>query len=281
MTELLRNDFERDVHHYWDSKRADTINIGLGQDDGLVHHHFAVGSYDPTVLTTPPEHREKAIGSELHRMETRQVDIILDALPDLTPHSRVLDGGSGRGGTALLINRTYGCTVDGVNITAHHNEYARAAAQRLGVRNQVRFHDRNMADTGFEDASFDAVVTNETTMYTDVNEVFAEFARVLKPGGQYVLTTWCINDAQPAGPEAAAIDTHYHCLTHPRREYLGALLAAGLVPHQLDDYTEAAMPYWELRSRSELATGIEKPYLDGYRAGRVNYMRICSRKALR
>ncbi len=62
-------------------------------------------------------------------------------------------------------------------------------------------------------------------------DMLAEFARILKPGGRYVLVTWCNNDAlNPHPPEAAAIDEHYHCHTHRRTTYLRALIDAGLTP---------------------------------------------------
>lgn len=276
---LLRTPFERDVFAYWDGKRTDILNLDLGEADGFYHHHFAVGDFDRSVLDARPEHRQAAIAAELHRMETEQVTVILQALGDVPDTARVLDAGSGRGGTSFLIHQAFGCRVDGANISSYQNAFARNLAAERGLADQVQFHDRNMADTGFPDASFDCVISNETTMYVDVHEVFAEFSRLLNPGGRYVLLTWCVNDAVPAGTEAAAIDVHYHCITHRRSTYIAALLTAGFVPYQVDDLTAAAIPYWELRSQSELATGIEGPYLKAYRSDRVNYMRIAARKA--
>ncbi|OXM47391.1 SAM-dependent methyltransferase [Amycolatopsis alba] len=276
----VRTDLEKAAFDYYDNKRDDRINLDLGSTDGYYHHHFAVGDFDRTVLALDGDAREEAINVELHRMETRQVDVLTEALGEVPATARILDGGSGRGGTALLLHKAFGCRVDGVNISTYQNSFARNQAQAHKCADSVQFHDCNMASTGFPDASFDYVVTNETTMYIDTYETFAEFARILKPGGRYVLVTWCNNDAiDPHPPEATAIDEHYHCHTHRRTTYLRALLDAGLVPYEVDDLTEPAIPYWELRSHSDLATGIEKPYLDGYRSDRVNYIRIASRRA--
>ncbi|RKT54454.1 class I SAM-dependent methyltransferase [Saccharothrix australiensis] len=275
----MRNPLEEAAFAYYDNKRTDFINLGLGSIDGFYHHHFAVGDFDRRVLELPDDEREQAINAEMHRMETRQVDILVEALGGVAPEARILDAGSGRGGTAFLLHRAFGCRVDGVNISSYQNGFAREQAERRGCADRVRFHDRSMVSTEFPDASFDYVVTNETTMYVELNTTFAEFARILKPGGRYVLTTWCNNDAiAPRPPEAEAIDQHYHCHTHRRVAYLRALVDAGLIPYQVDDLTKAAIPYWELRSHSRLATGIEQVYLSGYLSDRVNYIRIASRK---
>ncbi|MFD8323960.1 SAM-dependent methyltransferase [Kitasatospora purpeofusca] len=276
----VRNGFEQAAFEYYDNKRADALNLDLGHEDGFYHHHFAITDFDRTVLAEErPELREKRVRSELHRLETHQVTAFSAVLGDFPPTGRILDAGSGRGGTSLLLHQRYGCEVDAVNFSGYQNGFAREAATALGVADRVRFHDANMVHTGFADATFDAVVTNETTMYVDLDEAFTEFARVLKPLGRYVLTTWCINDAYGATPvEAAEIDEHYRSRTHTRDEYLTALRDHGLFPYQVDDLTEPAIPYWELRTHSRLATGIERPYLASYRTNRINYMRIASRR---
>ncbi|MFJ3234035.1 SAM-dependent methyltransferase [Streptomyces sp. NPDC086787] len=276
---LVRNHFEAKAFTYYDTKRDDTLNLHLGHLDGLYHHHFAVGDFDRSVLKLSGSEQQRAISREIHRLETRQVDSVVSALPQLGAQSRILDAGSGRGGTAFLLHHVLGCQVDGVNFSAYQNHFARTQALQRGVAESVRFHDLNMTDTHFPAESYDAVVTNETTMYVELEEAFSEFARVLKPGGPYVLLTWCVNDeVTQEQPVETTIDAHYHCRTHSRRGYLGSLLDAGFVPYQVDDLTQAAIPYWELRSHSELTTGIEQTYLDGYRNGRISYIRIVSRK---
>ncbi|MEU1378063.1 methyltransferase domain-containing protein [Streptomyces triculaminicus] len=279
-TPLTRNAFETDVSTFYDTKRNDALNLDLGHSDGYYHHHFAVGDFDRSVLSLTGAAREQRVNHELHRMETRQVDVLIEALAPVRPDERILDAGSGRGGTAFLLHRAFGCPIDGVNFSPYQNAFARTQADKHGCADKVRFHDRNMTATGFPDASFDYVVTNETTMYVDLAEAFAEFARLLKPRGHYVLLTWCIDDSvDPAPPEAGAIDEHYHCRMHSRTQYLRTLLDAGLAPYQVDDLTRPAIPYWELRSHSSLASGIEPSYLEGYRNSRINYIRIASRRA--
>ncbi|MFJ9855009.1 SAM-dependent methyltransferase [Streptomyces sp. NPDC101150] len=276
---ITRNAFEETVRDLYHTKQNDPLNLDLGHLDGYYHHHYSVDDFDRSVLNLSGESRERVIRYELHHMETRQVRIVIDALQGLPSQARVLDAGSGRGGTAFLVNRAFGCRIDGVNLATYQNEFARAEAERHGCADKVRFHERNMNETGFPDASFDATYSNETTMYVDPRETFAEFARILKPGGIYVLISWCANDGvDPEPPEAKAIDEHYKCWTHSRTEYLQALTDAGFFPYQVDDLTKRATPYWELRIESDLATGVEQPFLDGYRRNSLNYLRVISRR---
>ncbi|MEU1050737.1 methyltransferase domain-containing protein [Streptomyces sp. NPDC005897] len=280
--EVVRNDYETQLNEHWEAKTNDDINLLLGKADGLYHHHYAVGDFNRHVLTAPPDQRQRLILNEMHRMESEQVALIHDGLGDLSPSARVLDAGSGRGGTSFMVHDRFGCRVDGVNFCEHHLAFSQELAARRGCADSVRFHYANMVATPFPNASFQYVVTNETTMYVDLFEAFAEFSRLLEPGGRYVLVTWCQNDAVTApgtSPEVDAINTHYVCHIHPRSTYFRALAANGLVPSTVRDLTAEAMPYWELRSHSELSTGVETPFLDGYRLNRLNYLVIVAEKA--
>ncbi|MGW6740665.1 SAM-dependent methyltransferase [Streptomyces sp. NPDC055025] len=278
---VVRDDYEHRLHQYWTTKQNDPINLLLGQTDNLYHHHFATGDFDRSVLDAPAEHRDRLILEEMHRMENDQVSLILDGLGAVPATARVLDAGSGRGGTSFAIHDTFGCAVDGVNFCTHHLEFARDLAERRGSAASVRFHYANIAATPFPDASFQYVITNEATMYVDLFELFAEFARVLEPGGRYVLTTWCANDAVALDtPEVKAIDEHYVSRIHRRSTYFRALAANGLAPIKVTDLTQDAIPYWELRTHCDLRTGVESPFLNGHRSNVLNYLAVTAERVL-
>ena len=273
---VLRSAYQRAVAAYW-NKEKDPVNIRLGEVDGLYHHHYGVGDYDPAVLETPAETRDDAIIAEMHRLETAQADLLLDHLGDVHPTDSVLDGGSGRGGTSFMANQRFGCHVDGVTISEAQVEFANAQAGARGVGNQVRFHFRNMLDTGFGPGSRRAIWTNETTMYVDLNDLFGEFARLLPYGGRYVCITGCYNDVTGGRSKAVSqIDQHYTCDIHPRSEYFKALIANDFVPINVIDLTDHTIPYWELRAMSPVATGIEGPFLTAYREGSFHYLLIAA-----
>jgi geranyl diphosphate 2-C-methyltransferase len=210
-------------------------------------------------------------------LESAQADVLLDHLGPIRPEDRLLDGGSGRGGTSLMANRRFGCRVDGVTISEKQVEFANAKAAEWGVADQVAFHFRNMLDTGFESDAFAGIWTNETTMYVDLFELFGEFSRLLRHGGRYVCITGCYNDVTGGRSKAVSqIDERYTCSVHPRSAYFKAMAKHKLVPMQVVDLTPLTIPYWELRERSSVATGVEKSFLQAYREGSFHYLLIAA-----
>jgi geranyl diphosphate 2-C-methyltransferase len=273
---VLRTDYQKTVAAYWNAER-DPVNIKLGEVDGIYHHHYGLGDYDESVLSGPEETRDARIIAELHRLESAQADVLLDHLGPIRPEDRLLDGGSGRGGTSLMANRRFGCRVDGVTISEKQVEFANAKAAEWGVADQVAFHFRNMLDTGFESDAFAGIWTNETTMYVDLFELFGEFSRLLRHGGRYVCITGCYNDVTGGRSKAVSqIDERYTCSVHPRSAYFKAMAKHKLVPMQVVDLTPLTIPYWELRERSSVATGVEKSFLQAYREGSFHYLLIAA-----
>jgi geranyl diphosphate 2-C-methyltransferase len=272
MTTVLRTAYQESVAEYWNNEQ-DPVNIRLGEVDGLYHHHYGIGEYDESVLAGP----EERVIAELHRLETAQADVLLDHLGPRTPADRLLDGGSGRGGTSIMANRRFGSTVDGVSISQTQVEFANDQAARWGVADRVRFHFRNMLDTGFETGAFAGIWTNETTMYVDLFELFGEFSRLLEYGGRYVCITGCYNDVTGGRSKAVSqIDERYTCSVHARGEYFRALTANNLVPINVVDLTPLTIPYWELREKSSVATGVEKSFLAAYREESFHYLLIAA-----
>ena len=270
---VLRTDFERSVAAYWNTNRHDPVNLRLGEVDDLYHHHYGVGPYDPSVLDGPAER----VIAELHRLESAQADLLLDHLGPVQRDDLLLDAGSGRGGTSIMANQRFGCEVDGVSISEYQVGFANEQAVRRGVADRVRSHFRNMLDTGLATGSRRAAWTNETTMYVDLDALCGELARVLRFGGRYVCITGCANDVTGLRSKAVSrINEHYTCDIHPRSEYFTALAAHGLVPINVVDLTAATIPYWQLRERSAVATGIEKAFLTAYQEGSFHYLLIAA-----
>lgn len=277
---VVITDYQRAVAAYWDTHQQDPVNLRLGDVDGLYHHHYGIGSFDASVLDGPEDTRDDRIIAELHRLETAQADLLLDHLGAVTASDRLLDAGSGRGGTSVMAHERFGCVVDGVSISEYQVEFARRQAYRRGCSDRVHFHFRNMLDTGFPAGLLRGIWTNETTMYVDLFQLFAEFARLLQVGGRYVCITGCYNDVI-GGPSPAVrrINEHYICEIHPRSRYFAALAAACLVPINVVDLTSATIPYWEQRQQSSVATGIEEAFLTAYREGSFQYLLIAADRA--
>ncbi|MDP8928551.1 MAG: methyltransferase domain-containing protein [Actinomycetota bacterium] len=275
--EVITTPYLRDLADYWNNKTQDNVNLRLGDVDGLYHHHYGIGDYDPAVLDAPEDTRDERIIKEMHRLESAQADLLLDHLGAVTPGDRLLDAGSGRGGTSFMAHGRFGCAVDGVTISEYQVDFSRKQAELRGCDARVQFHLLNMLDTRFPDGAYRGIWTNETTMYVDLFSLFSEFARLLQPAGRYVCITGCYNDVF-GEPSAAvgAIDEHYNCKIHPRSEYFNALASNGLVPINVIDLTAQTIPYWELRARSSVRTGIEESFLTAYREGSFQYLLIAA-----
>ena len=97
---VLRTAYQKSVAAYWDNNQQDDQNLLLGHVDGLYHHHYGIGDYDPSVLAGAEATRDDRIIKELHRLETAQAVTLLDHLGAIGKDDRLLDSGSGRGGSS-------------------------------------------------------------------------------------------------------------------------------------------------------------------------------------
>ena len=277
-THPLRSLYQKSVANYWNEEK-NPVNLRLGEVDGIYHHHYGIGDVDWSVLEGPEETRQERLTAELHRLECAQADLLMTHLGDITPADRLMDSGSGRGGSSFVAHSRFGCRVDGVSISETQVAFANGQAKEHGVDDKVRFHLKNMLHTGFESGSFQAIWNNESTMYVDLSLLFPEYARLLKHGGRYVTITGCYNDAYGLPSRAVSeINAHYICSIHPRRSYFKEMAANRLVPVSVIDLTAATIPYWELRAKSPLATGIEKAFLDAYKDGSFQYLLVAADK---
>jgi geranyl diphosphate 2-C-methyltransferase len=273
---ILASPYQQSVAEYW-NREKDPVNIRLGDVDGTYHHHYGIGAVDPSVLEGPEETREQRVIAEMHRLETAQATFLIDNLGEVPTSGRVLDAGCGRGGTSFMAHERFGCRVDGVTISESQVAFATEQAERRGVAERVRFHLTNMLDTGFETGAYQAVWNNESTMYVNLDDLFAEHSRLLARGGRYVTITGCYNDTYGLPSRAVSeINARYICSVHARGSYLRSMLAHRLVPISVVDLTAATIPYWELRATSSVATGIEDSFLTAYRDGSFQYLLIAA-----
>ena len=122
-----------------------------------------------------------------------------------------------------------------------------------------------------------ATIRNVMADLEELGLLFAEHARLLRRGGRYVTITGCYNDAYGLPSRAVSeINAHYICDIHPRSTYFREMAANRLVPVSVVDLTSATIPYWELRAKSTLATGIEQAFLDAYKGGSFQYLLIAA-----
>jgi arsenite methyltransferase len=147
-------------------------------------------------------------------------------LADLRPEETVIDLGSGSGMDAFISARMVGPTgrVVGVDFTFEQLTKARRLATQAGLH-QVTFREGRIETLPDNDESFDCVISNGViNLSPDKPRVFAEAARVLRPGGRLaiadIVTERQLTDSIVGNPDlwasciggAAQQDTYRHMI---------------------------------------------------------------------
>jgi ubiquinone/menaquinone biosynthesis C-methylase UbiE len=95
----------------------------------------------------------------------------------------VLDVGCGYGRTVCYLSQNYGCKVVGIDLSERMIKGAREKARKECVGDLVHFQIGDAVNTHFQDGSFDAVISEGTTVLTDKSMALREYARITKRGG--------------------------------------------------------------------------------------------------
>jgi SAM-dependent methyltransferase len=154
---------------------------------------------------------------------------------------RVLDAGCGIGGSSRFLAHTYGCQVEGIDLTP---EFVEAAAQLnalCGLGEKISVRTGSVTDLPYEDKSFDLVWSQNVTMNVeDKPRMFIEAWRVLTPGGRFTFSHAAQGRAgEPYYPLPWAKQPSYSFLGTPE-EILQQVKEAGFV--NIDSRNEAGPP---------------------------------------
>lgn len=212
---------------------------------------------------------------------------------------RVLDVASGKGESAIFLAQTFSCAVTGIDFGSLSVEESRARAEAAGVGALVSFETGDAERIAHSDASFDAIICEcAFCTFPDKSAAAAEFARVLKPGGQVGLSdltraaslppeltgllAWvaCIADARPvdeyaayltgAGLQGVEIEPHDEALSEMVRDIQGKLLGAELMS-TLKKIDLAGIDFTEAKAMARAAA-------EAIRAKKLGYAIITARK---
>jgi SAM-dependent methyltransferase len=174
---------------------TDALNAHYGRPDlaGTILRAAAAAGKDADRLTAndlAPATEFHARGQEATRELARRAG--------LTAEMSVLDVGGGLGGPARTLAGEIGCRVTVLDLTAAYCEAGALLTTRTGLDERVRFHHGDALAMPFADGSFDVVWTQHSSMnVADKERLYAEFRRVLRPGGRLALHEIM---AGPAGP---------------------------------------------------------------------------------
>ena len=163
----------------------------------------------------------------------------------LDANKRVLDVGSGVGGTSRCLAKEFGCRVTGIDLT---DEYCRAAAMlsaKVGLTDLVDFRQGDATALPFADGEFDVVWTEHVAMnIPDKPRLYKEMYRVLKPGGTLAVYDVLAGQTGPVlfpVPWARTPDTSF--LVQPG-ELRRLLEDAGFTISDWSDTTEVARAWF-------------------------------------
>jgi ubiquinone/menaquinone biosynthesis C-methylase UbiE len=128
--------------------------------------------------------------ASLDQFHARGLQATIDLAAALQPASsdRVLDVGSGLGGPSRYLASTFGCEVQGIDLSPTYVELSGFLAERTGLSDKVTYRRANALSLPFADATFDIAWTQHVAMnIEDRDGLYAEIARVLRPGGRLAL----------------------------------------------------------------------------------------------
>lgn len=207
---------------------------------------------DPAAATSA----DLKAGDEFHTGGVAATDHLFDQLT-LTPATRVLDIGSGIGGTARYVAERYGATVTGVDLTPEFVQTATALSALVGLGDKTAFHTGSALNMPVPDAGFDLALLMHVGMnIADKTALFAEISRTLAPRGRFA----CFEVVKGPVDEPLAFPLPWSTVpdtsfVDPPETYMAAAEAAGLIPVVQTDRTEFAITFFEKAFASIAANG--------------------------
>lgn len=150
---------------------------------------------------------------------------------ELAEGETIVDLGSGAGIDALIAARAVGPDghVIGIDMTPEMLEAARANAAKAEA-DHVEFREGRLEKLPVDDATIDAVTSNcVINLVPDKGAVFAEIARVLRPGGRMVVSDIVLDGVLPETIRKSVM-AYVGCVAGAecRQLYFDELAAAGL-----------------------------------------------------
>eukprot|EP00547_Thalassionema_nitzschioides_P009466 CAMPEP_0194229180 /NCGR_PEP_ID=MMETSP0156-20130528/43752_1 /TAXON_ID=33649 /ORGANISM="Thalassionema nitzschioides, Strain L26-B" /LENGTH=386 /DNA_ID=CAMNT_0038961719 /DNA_START=35 /DNA_END=1195 /DNA_ORIENTATION=+ len=169
------------------------------------------------------------------------------------PGDTLLELGCGRGRISNHMARLTGAKVVGVNIDSDQIGNARKYAETTGLAQKglLEFHQRSFNDPlPFADNSFDGFYHVQALTYAqDLDKLFAELFRVVKPGAKISFLDWFILDAfDESNKEHADLLRKTKALIaavyNPRpSEYIEKLQKAGFIVHFSKEASKSGHQY--------------------------------------
>jgi ubiquinone/menaquinone biosynthesis C-methylase UbiE len=100
--------------------------------------------------------------------------------------ARVLDLCCGNGGDCIFLAKECGAEVTGCDLSDISIANCLALAEKEGISGKIRFDIEDAENLSYADCSFDVVSEYGALHHVNLPKVYAEMARVLRPGGRAI-----------------------------------------------------------------------------------------------
>jgi len=199
-----------------------------------------------------------ATGKEKKDRRQAQIDLIEELLiwADVGQAENILDVGCGIGGSSLYLSQKFNASAMGITLSPVQATRATQRAEEAGLGSRVQFQVADALDMPFKDDTFDFVWSMESGEHMPNKEKFlAECYRVLKPGGTFLMATWCHRPITPATGELTTKEKQHladiyrvYCLPYvisvPEYEEIARNLPFQNI--RTADWSDAVEPFWDI-----------------------------------
>jgi phosphoethanolamine N-methyltransferase len=215
----------------------------------------ASGQYSPQSL----RRYERIFGTDFLSSGGPDTTAAICATLGLRPGMRVLDVGSGLGGSAFYMHRVFGAEVVGIDLLGELVGQARARAAARGMHG-VRFEQGDILHAQLPSSSFDLIYSRDAFLYVaDKAALFSRLYHLLVPGGRLFISDYgCGSGDLDADFVSYARASGYHL--HTCEAYEAHAAAAGFAEVMVEDKTREFL--WILgqeaaRIRAEPREGVD------------------------
>lgn len=191
------------------------------------------------------------------QIDRRQAQILLinqllswGQVDNLNPQ-RILDVGCGIGGSSLELAQRYQAHVTGITLSPYQAQRGQARAQQQGLWDQVRIQVADALAMPFPADHFDLIWSLESGEHMADKTLFLqECHRVLKPGGQLLMATWCHRPSPLSDLDRQHLQKIYdvYCLPYiiSLPEYEAIATELGFTSIRSADWSQQVAPFWSL-----------------------------------
>lgn len=244
------------AREYYNSDDADTFyaTVWGGED---IH----VGLYE-----SPTEDIRTASNRTIEKMASLSTQIDDDV--------RILDVGSGYGGSARYLADKFDCQVVALNLSEVENKRAREINERQQLGHMIDVIDGSFEDIPFPPNAFDIIWSQDAILHSGNRErVIEEICRVLKSGGEFIFTDPMMADDCPPDVLTPILQRiNLETLGCPRF-YKETAAQFGLAFVEFYDHTEQLVNHYSRvlqeteAHEAKLRDKISLDYIDGQKKG--------------